>query len=1269
MSAKLSNKEENSNSNDSIPFTNKIKDNKTLNQLLYYVYDDDFVLMINELSTSILNYHKSINKYFSNIRILLNKMGESSYLTAIEGNCSHLENSFKKFYSNAKLVFRRMKLYRNEKLKNINESTSSSVSKNNENKSGLTIIINNNNNNNSNLNNDKIIGGFSRSPKLKNSPNFITRFNKNEILNEESDMSTDKISAGINQERSNYILEKKIFNFFESMSHLLRNENNEKLISSKINDDLYFNKNYVINKKNNTKIEFLEYIDNNEKKIFTKVKYLISSKNKVFNDIESLIETSQKEKKDFNNQINVLKVKLEKATNDSKNANKKLSEKNAKLLEEIESMKKTYEDDLSSFNDKINDIEKQIQAKESELNKEISKNKEILEKNNNLSKILKEKKDEIIVLEVENNNLNDKLDLKTKECNEYKQKYKNEIKLREDLIASTNNNKDDIEKYKSEINDLKKGNKDLINEIKEKNDKIDELNKKNNNIKKEYEEEINNLKEDNKDLIKENKNKDKEIVILSNNKKEINMKLKNIINEYEEEIRNTNEKNKNILQEKDVLYNELNKKYNDMNKKYIDINKKYNEINDKYDNVNDKYKDIINRNSDINDKNNLLNEKYKEANKKYNDIYEKYNETNENYNELNKEYNELNKKYKENYKNLNDITQKYNNINSKYIELNDKYNETNKKYKEANKKYNEINEKYISLNKKYEDTRDHVVELQMEKDKYKKEEIIRKEEYDSIREKYISLIESKSKENKIYEKNKNRILELEKEINKKNGKLLERQKEIDKNQEDIINFQNEVNQLQNEIKELEEEIDKLNNKINTQNDLIKEYKEIIDNDKSKNTENEKEIYKKIDNKSNKPENMRDCYVKINSARTKSAKKIDKKKYVQNDYHYNYNSESVINKKEVTNTINTNLNESKNIEEDQIEESKKIDESTNIENAKNITDINALNNTELEFTPENYKIIKCTEVTSKLRWYLFKRRVPVNSNSSSNSNAFIFTHLKSYFKNSKSYKNSLNNYTSKNPELYNASYEDFIWKPFKNQKEFIKFGELPISESRESWNKIEELNGKIRKLEQKMIEKEKEYEVLYINYNILNQKNKNYEEQDKLIEMIDKLKKENANLNNVIIKLKTEKNDDVGLSFIDNDLEGSKFLDDKCFDDIFTSLDKKENDKKNEISEIDGNKKNNNNMNKSNDKKNENKDKDKSNIKINKVKESLFNSHLKDSINLLMNQASFNQNAKSTLSSILIQLGCSDEDIYKLMGNYRGTISIAGSSNYNLIKKY
>ena len=455
MSARKINKQDTSSgSNDTMPFFNKIEDNKALNQLLYYVYDDEFVLMINELSSSILAYHKSINKYFSNIRILLNKMGESSYLTAIEGNCSHLENSFRKFYSNAKVVFRKMKLYRNEKFKNINESTSLTGSKTNENKTGLTIIINNNNNNNNNsINNEKIITGFSRSPQQKNSPNFLSSFSKIEKMGDETDTSTDKIIS-LNKEKS-YILEKKVFNLCESVSHLLRNENNEKLISSKPSEELHLYKNFIINKKNNTKIDFLEYLESNEKKITTKINYLISSKKKVFSDIESLIETSQKEKKDYNNQINSLKSKIEQITNENKNIIKKLSDKNIKLLQENESLKKNYENDLASLSDKINDIEKQITIKENSLNKEISKNKEIMEQKNNLSNIIKTKKEEIENLEEENDNLNLKLEQKIKECNEYKQKYKNEQKLKEDLLSNNTNIINDIEKYKTEIKKLK----------------------------------------------------------------------------------------------------------------------------------------------------------------------------------------------------------------------------------------------------------------------------------------------------------------------------------------------------------------------------------------------------------------------------------------------------------------------------------------------------------------------------------------------------------------------------------------------------------------------------------------------------------------------------------------------------------------------------------------------------------------------------------------------------------------------------------------------
>ena len=101
--------------------------------------------------------------------------------------------------------------------------------------------------------------------------------------------------------------------------------------------------------------------------------------------------------------------------------------------------------------------------------------------------------------------------------------------------------------------------------------------------------------------------------------------------------------------------------------------------------------------------------------------------------------------------------------------------------------------------------------------------------------------------------------------------------------------------------------------------------------------------------------------------------------------------------------------------------------------------------------------------------------------------------------------------------------------------------------------------------------------------------------------------------------------------------------------------KKETDKKNELSITNKSKKI--NISKINESDNK---------VVDNNKDKNINKHLKDSINLLLNQVSMSQNAKSTFSSILIQLGFSDEDIFKLMGKYRGTISIGGiESNKNI----
>ena len=54
--------------------------------------------------------------------------------------------------------------------------------------------------------------------------------------------------------------------------------------------------------------------------------------------------------------------------------------------------------------------------------------------------------------------------------------------------------------------------------------------------------------------------------------------------------------------------------------------------------------------------------------------------------------------------------------------------------------------------------------------------------------------------------------------------------------------------------------------------------------------------------------------------------------------------------------------------------------------------------------------------------------------------------------------------------------------------------------------------------------------------------------------------------------------------------------------------------------------------------------------------------LKNSIDMLMSKVMPNENINNLMANILRQLGCSDEDIYKIIGNHRGVISIPFNRN-------
>ena len=138
------------------------------------------------------------------------------------------------------------------------------------------------------------------------------------------------------------------------------------------------------------------------------------------------------------------------------------------------------------------------------------------------------------------------------------------------------------------------------------------------------------------------------------------------------------------------------------------------------------------------------------------------------------------------------------------------------------------------------------------------------------------------------------------------------------------------------------------------------------------------------------------------------------------------------------------------------------------------------------------------------------------------------------------------------------------------------------------------------MEEKLEKKEKDFNRINMTYARLLNKNKKPENNiDKLLDEIDKLKKENK-------KLRAERNF-IGLSFIADDLEGSQFIDDKCFGDILNGLDKNTNNNieyksnnnvnKNKEENKNGNNKINRDEEIDGDKGNENNDKDMEKEKI------------------------------------------------------------------------
>ena len=423
-------------------------------------------------------------------------------------------------------------------------------------------------------------------------------------------------------------------------------------------------------------------------------------------------------------------------------------------------------------------------------------------------------------------------------------------------------------------------------------------------------------------------------------------------------------------------------------------------------------------------------------------------------------------------------------------------------------------------------------------------------------------------------------VKLNQAINEKN-KLEKMNKDLknsyNANHNDIQQKPNDINVRNNnfsEIKKLNEIINKdktiindltlTNNNLNKQiskfqNENNKIKREIIDINNKK--ENYEERYYKLSKELNEEK-------ELNSFNEQKIKKLERKleEYNVNDFDDSKTKTYKINKINKVNEIEVEKLTKKFYHSPPYAYRKNTSTfSTN--NTSNNRRILANNLDEIEISPERYTIIKQFKLSNNLKWNLLKKIRKQNSGLKEENNSPKSSHA-SKQQNRRIHYLKLN--SKSNHNIFNDdSYSDFVWKPNKNEKDFINFNMDLIendlndnSISREKQKKINDLETRVKDLEEKLEKKENDCHRINLNYAKLFKRAKIPElSYDKLLENIDKLKEENKNLNKKIENLKINQNF-IGFSFIEDDLEGSRFIDDKCFEEILNEIDKKSNKKQN-----------------------------------------------------------------------------------------------------------
>ena len=513
------------------------------------IYDEDFVSLINALSESIKEYYKvsrnnitESNTFISfyeqqgnKIQLLIDEISNSnSYdkinelfeqipkiseiISQLQMNTNSNQKNLDLFFEDAKILFKKMKNKRKQKLIEINNSfrNKNLNSKYNDYSSNIHTLnkIKPNTNNNLNMN------------KRKSESRQINRIKTNNNINHN------------NNSNYNYSSISSINNKYSKIMVLINNLNefNYKLSKISLEDSNKYN---TLQNKIKKELETLIKLDNNKSylenpKLFLNLKY--------DNDINHTLNKEEKRSKSLPGRANQEIERLKKKNLLNEN-------KIMQLNNQINKYKKNISDisEISKFNVESESIIKDLRIKNNNLNLGlIEAKKEIIDKNNIINEYKKNLSNNNIKIK---NNKNNNINL----INELKQKDNQVINLQQQLFiyknneASLNNQINDLKKkfqkaisnYETQISHLRNRNpplsKILINKNKEK------LNSQNeNNINKN---EIGQLKNEiNNKIITNNSTKYEETIQILQSQI---YNYQNKISQYENKIKELSENNNN----------------------------------------------------------------------------------------------------------------------------------------------------------------------------------------------------------------------------------------------------------------------------------------------------------------------------------------------------------------------------------------------------------------------------------------------------------------------------------------------------------------------------------------------------------------------------------------------------------------------------------------------------------------------------------------------------------------------------------------------------